>query len=96
MTLRVVATIKVAEGSNEAFEKMTTALVKTVMENEEGVNFYTINKSLSDPQTYIFMEEYATSDALDAHGKTDYFRTFSKDVGALVQAPPKIELLKGL
>jgi quinol monooxygenase YgiN len=96
MTIRIVATIKVAEGKNDAFEKMTKALAKTVTENEEGVNFYTINKSLTDPQTYVFMEEYVSHEALDAHGKTDYFVAFSKDVAALVQGPPKIELLQGL
>jgi quinol monooxygenase YgiN len=39
------------------------------------------------------MEQYESAEALDAHGKADYFREANKVLGTLVAAAPEIELL---
>ena len=38
------------------------------------------HKSGSDPQVYKVMEQYDSPEALDAHGKTDYFREANKQL----------------
>ena len=42
---------------------------------------------------YKVMEQYVSAEALDAHGKADYFREANKALEALVAAPPEIEIL---
>jgi quinol monooxygenase YgiN len=39
------------------------------------------------------MEQYDSAQALEAHGQTKYYREASKALGALLAAPPEIEIL---
>ncbi len=39
------------------------------------------------------MEQYYSAEALDLHGKAEYFREANKALGTLVAAPPEIEIL---
>jgi len=96
MTIAIIATLKVVEGKNAEFETIMKELEQKVNENEEGCDFYRVNKSLSDPLTYVVMEQYATSEALDTHAKTDYFRSLGKAMAPFLDGGPKIEMLEGL
>ena len=49
------------------------------------------HKSGSDPQVYKVMEQYDSPEALDAHGKTDYFREDNKQLAGFVAGAPEIE-----
>ncbi|MEQ9314528.1 MAG: putative quinol monooxygenase, partial [Henriciella sp.] len=79
------------EGKNAEFEEVGKDLMAKVKANESGTLTYQLYKSKSDPQTYIFMEEYANQDALKAHGQTDYFKAAGAKMGAVLAGRPEIE-----
>jgi quinol monooxygenase YgiN len=66
---------------------------REIRANEPGNLFYILHRSQANPQVYKVMEQYESAEALDAHGKADYFREANKVLGTLVAAAPEIELL---
>lgn len=93
MAIGLLATITVQEGKNAEFEQVFLDLTEQVRANEPGNIFYALHRSKTDPQVYKVMEQYDSAEALDAHGKAAYFREANKALGALVAAPPEIEIL---
>ncbi|WP_084398922.1 putative quinol monooxygenase [Henriciella aquimarina] len=87
----VVAKLKVAEGKNAEFEEIGKDLMAKVKANEAGTLTYQLYQSKADPQTYIFMEQYANEDALKAHGATDYFKEAGAKLGGCLAGRPDIE-----
>jgi quinol monooxygenase YgiN len=81
MAIGVVATIKIKEGTNAAFEAVANELMAAVRANEPGNKVYQFCKSKSDPTTYVVMEIYADQAALEAHGKSEHFRTIGPKMG---------------
>jgi quinol monooxygenase YgiN len=93
MAVGVIAKLTILEGKNAEFEDIFTRLTAAVTENESGCNFYTLHKSRTDPQVYKVLEQYASEEALAAHGKTDYFRSMGAELGPCLAAAPEIEYL---
>ena len=89
----VVATLRVQEGKGADFEKVFLDLREQVKANEEGCLQYDLMKSKSEENTYVVMEQYASQDALEAHGKTDYFRASGKAMGAFLAGAPELLFL---
>lgn len=87
----VVAKLFIAVGKEAEFEKAALDLMGKVNANEPDVVTYQLYKSKEDPNTYIFMEQYATQAALEAHGKTDYFLAAQPILGPLLSGPPDIQ-----
>ena len=96
MAIGVIATMPVQEGKNEEFEAVFMELAAQVVANEPGCSFYTLNRSKSDPQTYKVLESYVDKAALEAHGKTDYFKAANVKLGGLVAGMPDVEYLDGI
>ncbi len=93
MAIGLLATITVQEGKNAEFERIFLDLTEKVRANEPGNVFYALNHSKADAQVYKVMEQYDSAEALDAHGKTEYFREANKALAGLVAGPPEIEVL---
>ncbi|MEM7494045.1 MAG: putative quinol monooxygenase [Pseudomonadota bacterium] len=87
----VVAKLKIAAGKEAEFEDVAKDLMAKVKANEPGTTTYQLYKSKTDADTYIFMEEYASDDALKAHGKTDYFAAAGAKLGPLLAGAPDIQ-----
>ncbi|GGB80333.1 MULTISPECIES: putative quinol monooxygenase [Henriciella] len=87
----VVAKLTVAEGKNAEFEEVGKELMSKVKANEEGTLTYQLYRSKDDPQTYIFMEEYASEDAMKAHGATEYFKALGAKLGPCLAGRPQID-----
>ena len=96
MAIGLLATITVLEGKNEEFEQAFLDLTEKVRANEPGNVFYALHKSGRDPQVYKVMEQYDSRQALDAHGKSDYFREANKQLAGLVAGAPEIEILEAV
>jgi len=96
MAIGLLATITVLEGKNDEFEQTFLDLTEKVRANEPGNIFYALHKSGSDPQVYKVMEQYDSPEALDAHGKSDYFREANKQLSGLVAGAPEIEILEAV
>ena len=94
MAIGLLATITVLEGKNEEFEQTFLDLTEKVRANEPGNVFYALHKSGSDPQVYKVMEQYDSPEALDAHGKSDYFREANKQLAVLWPARRRLKFWK--
>ena len=74
MAIGLIATIKVQEGKNEAFETVFLELAQRVREDEPGNMLYALHRSTTDAQTYKVMEQYVDAGALHAscqHGHAE-------------------------
>lgn len=89
----VIATLTVAEGENAKFEAVFADLAAAVRANEPGNEFYSLTRSKTSPQVYKVLERYVDQAALDAHGKSDYFRAAGPKLAPCLAAAPEIEYL---
>ena len=89
----VIATLTVAPGKNAEFEAVFAELAASVHANEPGCLFYTLTRARDDGQVYRVLESYVDQAALDAHGKTDYFRAAGPKLGPCLAAAPAVEYL---
>ncbi len=96
MAVGVIARLKIQEGKNDEFEAIFAELQAMVRENEPGNNFYALHISGNDPQTYVVLEQYVDQAALDAHGKTDYFRAQGAKMGGCMAGAPEIEVMQAV
>ena len=87
----VTAKLFIAKGKEAEFETAALDLMAKVIANEPGVLTYQLYKSKEDANTYIFMEQYVTQEALEAHGKTDYFLAAQPTLGACLSGAPDIQ-----
>ena len=94
MAIGVVATIKIKEGTNEAFESVARELMAAVRANEPGNSLYQFCRSRTDPTTYVVMEIYADQAAVEAHGKSDHFRLIGAKMGPSMAGRPEIQYLE--
>ncbi len=86
----VVAKLSVQDGRQAEFEQVAKDLMAKVKANEAGCLTYQLYRAKGSDTDYIFMEQYASQDALDAHGKTEYFRAAGPGLGACLAARPEI------
>lgn len=87
----IVARIKVKEGEGASFEKVARQLQDAVAANEPGCEFYRLHKT-DDPTVYVFIERYKDQAAIEAHRKSDHFRSLGKEMGQFMAEPPKVEI----
>ena len=45
---------------------------------------------------YVVLEQYKDGDAMTAHGKSDHFRTFGREMGAFMDGRPDLEQLTSI
>jgi quinol monooxygenase YgiN len=85
----VIATIQVKPGNeDEALAAFTESIPPT--QAEEGCLGYALHRDLADPARFVFVEQWASGEALDAHGRTPHLKELFGRVGPLVSAPPSI------
>ena len=94
--LFTIATIKAKAGSEAEFEAEFEAaaqeLAKAVNANEPGCLQYVLCKG-EEPSTFVFVEAYKDAEAVEAHRKSDHFRTLGRAMGAFMDGPPSIQRL---
>lgn len=89
----VVATLKVQPEKAAEFEKVFLDLQNKVKASEPGCIVYQLTRSKTEEGVYKVLELYASTDALKAHGGTDYFKAAGAAMGPTMAAPPHIEYL---
>ncbi len=87
----VIATLRVK------LEKLSTLLpaAKTMIAatlKEDGCISYDLHQSISDPNTYVFVERWSGRDKLDAHFDTEHMKVW-RAVGAECIAERKVEII---
>ncbi len=86
----IVATLKVKDGSQEAFEAAMRTLVPAVRANEPGNIQYSLTRKQGSTTEYVVMEQYKSQADLDAHGKTAHFLAAMPALGACLAGPPEL------
>jgi len=89
--VHVIARVKVQGGKEEAFKTAAEKMVAYVRGNEPDTTMYVCLQSTGDPTVFAFYEEYASGDALAAHGGSDAIKEFFGAVGGLLDGAPSIE-----
>lgn len=89
----VVATMRIKEGTAEAFERHMTDLAAKVKANEPGNVVYQLTKSRTEPNTYKVLELYASQEALTAHGQSEHFKAAGPGFRDVLAGRPEIEYL---
>jgi quinol monooxygenase YgiN len=85
----VVATIRVKPGTeDEALAAFSASIPPT--HAEDGCLAYALHQDRQDPTRFVFVEQWASEDALNAHAKTPHLRELFGTVGSLVTEPPSI------
>ncbi|MEK7492294.1 MAG: putative quinol monooxygenase, partial [Pseudomonadota bacterium] len=92
--LAVVAQIKVKPGAEAEFEKVAAELV-AASRQEEGCLEYTLWRT-AETGLYAFTEKYRDADAVDAHRKSEHFRSIGKAMGAFMDGPPNVLRLSAI
>lgn len=87
----VVAKLSIQDGKQDEFEQVARDLMAKVKANEPGCLTYQLYKQKGSDTDYIFMEQYASKEALEAHGKTEYFRAAGPSLGACLAGAPDIQ-----
>jgi quinol monooxygenase YgiN len=90
IAIGLIATLKVQQGKESEFEGVFTALAGQVRANEPGNKLYQLFKSRKDAGTYVVMEIYQDQAALDAHGKTEYFKAAGPKIAPTMAGRPEI------
>ena len=92
----VVATLKVQPEKAAEFEKVFLDLQNKVKANEPGCIVYQLTRSKTEEGVYKVLELYASTDALKAHGGTDYFKAAGPKFAAVLAGRPEVEYLDGV
>lgn len=93
MTVGIIATLKIKPGKEAEFEAVFKDLAAQVKQNEPGCLLYDLFKS-KDASTYVVMEQYASGEALAAHGKTSHYMAAGPKLGAVLDGRPQIDILQ--
>lgn len=87
--LGIVATIKVKPGTGQAFEAAAKELIAKVRANEPGCQLYVLHRAEA-ADTYVFLERYVDGAAVEAHRRTDYFKSIGRRMGEFMAGPPEV------
>ena len=96
MTIGIIAKLPIQEGKGPEFEAFFTELAKQVRANEPGNLAYQLTKSRTEPNVYKVLELYKDQEAVDLHGKTEYFRAAGPKFAGVLAGRPEIEYLDGV
>ena len=69
----LTASVKARPGQEDAVKEALLSLVEPTRK-EPGCLLYILHQSKADPTQFMFYEQWASQEALDAHGKTPHMR----------------------
>ncbi len=92
--IKIVAKMHVKEGEVENFKALTKDLIVKSLAEEGNGGAYSLNVSLSDPQTLCFIEFWKDQAAIDAHNATEHFTGTFPKLAELCDQEPVVELFE--
>ena len=84
----VIAEMTAKPGREEELKRHLLVLVEHTR-REEGCVQYDLHVSDADPRTFVFVENWTTSEALDRHAKSAHMNAF-RQVSAELRADPVV------
>lgn len=91
----IVATIRVLPGKEAEFEGVFAELAPAVHANEPGNSYYRLFKT-GETGVYKVLECYDDDAAVEAHRKSDHFRSLGAKLGPCLAGAPEIERLSAV
>jgi quinol monooxygenase YgiN len=90
--IAIVARLRIRDGKAEEFITAAREQIAAVRRHEAGKTLvYTLHRSTSDPNLFLFYERYADEAALAAHGTTEHMKVFGAKLRELLDGRPEIE-----
>ena len=89
----IVATIRITEGADNAFETAFGELAAAVRANEPGNKLYQLTRSRTETGVYKVLEIYADQSAVDAHRASAHFKELGAKLGPSMAGRPEVEIL---
>ena len=90
MSVGSVATLKIQDGKQAAFEEAFAACQTAVKATEPGCHLYSLCRDKSDNTTYVVMEIYADEEARKTHGSSDEVRAAMGALGGMLAGAPTL------
>lgn len=93
--IAVVAALKAAPGMEAALEAVIRPCVEA-SRKEAGCLSYVAHKDLNEPGRYVFIERWASREALAAHEQEPHFKALVAGVAGKVDGPLSVSILSSL
>jgi len=93
--IRVVAILQAQPGQAEAVERALRAIVAP-SRAEAACHFYTPHRDSGQEGRYVFIERWASREALAEHEQTAHFKQLLADLDGLLVEPPQVMILEEL
>lgn len=84
--LIVTAKVKLQSGQAEKFIEAVRDMQTKVVDDPGAVQ-YSLHRSTTDPDEFLFFERYEDEEAFAYHLSTDHFKTLAGIIDPLMQAP---------
>jgi quinol monooxygenase YgiN len=96
--LTVVAKVRAAPGKGDALATLLAEQAAVVRAAEPGCLAYRPHRSTSDPDLFIFYEQYADDAAFDAHRRAPHLAQFRerREAGQLTEGTVEVEIYRSL
>jgi len=93
--ISVVAVMQAAPGKDAALEAVIRPCVMA-SRLEEGCRAYTAHRDLDVPGRFVFIERWASREALAAHEKEPHFQALIAGVAGKLEGPVSVSVLSAL
>lgn len=87
--VRVVALFKSKPGRSEDLKNFLSALIPPTR-RETGCLRYELHQNAADPSDFVFLEEWESHAAIDAHMQSSHVQAALPRVGEFLEADPDI------
>ncbi|MBN1319470.1 MAG: antibiotic biosynthesis monooxygenase [Thermoleophilia bacterium] len=87
--LIVTAKVKLQSGKSEEFLEAVRVMKPQVMQDPGAIQ-YSLHRSVEDPDTFIFYEQYESEEAFAYHLSTDHFKALAGTIDPLMAVPGDI------
>lgn len=91
--VRVVAVFEAQDGRGPAVVEAARAGIEATRA-EPGCLLYTLNRDVDRPDRLVFVEQWESRGALEAHLGSAHLQAFLAAVGDLLDAPPTVMMLE--
>ena len=85
----IVAQFTVLPGKTDALKKEVEPLIEATRK-EPGCISYVLHQDIKNPDNFAFIEHWRDQASVDAHTRSDHFKTIGVKLNALRVAPPTV------
>ena len=89
----IVAQFSALPGKTDALMKEVKPLIEA-SRKEPGCITYILHQDIKNPNNFAFIEHWKDQASVDAHMRSDHFKTISPKLNAFRVGPPTIHLYK--